>query len=649
MTEEDARDARRGRCADAGDARPVPHPDRARRVAGDLPRRPVARAAAADRRPRRSRRSSTPGRASASMPGSTRERPWFTLRRRPCASRWPASSARVRSRSRLLNSLTVDIHLLLASFFRPAGRRRRILADGPLFPSDRHALTSHLAAARARSRGGPRRHRAARRRGDSSGPSDLEAAIARARPRPRARLPGRRQLRDRAGARHRAAHRGRPRRGRGRRLGPGPRRGQHRALAPRLGRRLRRVVHVQVPQRRTGLGRRDLRPRAPRPRPVASRGSAAGGGSTRTSASTRSGRSSRPREPPAGRPRPPRSSRSRRSPPRWRSSTRSGCPRSAARSVALTGVPRGVAWRTSPIEIVTPRDPAARGAQLSLRARRRRGAPRPPRRARGRRRLPRAGPHPRRPDAALQRPYRRGPASFAGDPRATCSAPAVSRSARAAAAGSARRSGRWPPPGRCPGSGRPGGRSRSRCRSRSARRARPGPTTTSQRRWATSSTPLASRSISRGSSTPIFCSPDSARAAQTFVSSIARARSVSKLTFISIIRSSVPGSRPAFAAPSTSGRQEGLGVQLRALAGGADEAVADPPGEARRGRPGGRDVDRDGLVGPVVDRRVVGPVVLALEADELLAEQLLDQRHRLLEPGEPLRLLRPRRRRPGSR
>jgi len=45
----------------------------------------------------------------------------------------------------LLNSLTVDLHLLFASFFRPSGRRRRILADGPLFPSDRHALTSHLA------------------------------------------------------------------------------------------------------------------------------------------------------------------------------------------------------------------------------------------------------------------------------------------------------------------------------------------------------------------------------------------------------------------------------------------------------------------------------------------------------------------------
>ena len=46
----------------------------------------------------------------------------------------------------LMNSLTVNIHLLLTSFFRPAGRRRAILTDGPLFPSDRHALTSHIAA-----------------------------------------------------------------------------------------------------------------------------------------------------------------------------------------------------------------------------------------------------------------------------------------------------------------------------------------------------------------------------------------------------------------------------------------------------------------------------------------------------------------------
>ena len=62
----------------------------------------------------------------------------------------------------LLNSLTVNIHLLLASFFRPDGRRRRILADGPLFPSDRHALTSHLAQRGLDPASRPRRHRPAR-------------------------------------------------------------------------------------------------------------------------------------------------------------------------------------------------------------------------------------------------------------------------------------------------------------------------------------------------------------------------------------------------------------------------------------------------------------------------------------------------------
>ena len=71
-------------------------------------------------------------------------RPWFTLDttlREPMARVVGARPVEIA----LLNSLTVNIHLLLASFFRPHGRRRRILADGPLFPSDRHALTSHLA------------------------------------------------------------------------------------------------------------------------------------------------------------------------------------------------------------------------------------------------------------------------------------------------------------------------------------------------------------------------------------------------------------------------------------------------------------------------------------------------------------------------
>lgn len=71
------------------------------------------------------------------------QRPWFTYTdrlREPLARIVGARPSEVA----VLNALTVNIHLLLASFYRPEGRRRLILADGPLFPSDRHALTSHL-------------------------------------------------------------------------------------------------------------------------------------------------------------------------------------------------------------------------------------------------------------------------------------------------------------------------------------------------------------------------------------------------------------------------------------------------------------------------------------------------------------------------
>jgi kynureninase len=44
-----------------------------------------------------------------------------------------------------MNSLTVNLHLMMASFYRPAGRRRLIVMESGAFSSDRHAVTSQLA------------------------------------------------------------------------------------------------------------------------------------------------------------------------------------------------------------------------------------------------------------------------------------------------------------------------------------------------------------------------------------------------------------------------------------------------------------------------------------------------------------------------
>ena len=71
------------------------------------------------------------------------DEPWLQLHRQLTPSLARVVGAR-ESEVVVMNQLTVNLHLLLVSFYQPAGRRNKILCEAKAFPSDQHMLYSHV-------------------------------------------------------------------------------------------------------------------------------------------------------------------------------------------------------------------------------------------------------------------------------------------------------------------------------------------------------------------------------------------------------------------------------------------------------------------------------------------------------------------------
>jgi kynureninase len=71
-------------------------------------------------------------------------RPWIDYHERMSAGLELLAGARP-GEVVAMNSLTINLHLMLASFYRPSGRRSKVLIEAGAFPSDRHAVVSQIA------------------------------------------------------------------------------------------------------------------------------------------------------------------------------------------------------------------------------------------------------------------------------------------------------------------------------------------------------------------------------------------------------------------------------------------------------------------------------------------------------------------------
>jgi len=71
------------------------------------------------------------------------ERPWLNYHQRASAG-LAALVGAGETEVIAMNSLTVNLHLMMVSFFRPGGQRNRVLIEKSAFPSDRYAIVSQL-------------------------------------------------------------------------------------------------------------------------------------------------------------------------------------------------------------------------------------------------------------------------------------------------------------------------------------------------------------------------------------------------------------------------------------------------------------------------------------------------------------------------
>ncbi len=71
------------------------------------------------------------------------EVPWVDARK-PSKSHLAALLGATREEVVAMNSLTVNLHLLLVSFYRPEGKKYKILTESGAFPSDQYVLESQL-------------------------------------------------------------------------------------------------------------------------------------------------------------------------------------------------------------------------------------------------------------------------------------------------------------------------------------------------------------------------------------------------------------------------------------------------------------------------------------------------------------------------